>query len=225
MTTWQSGERSPVCRSLGGEGGGGVVDPVGCLTSLQQASVSQGRLCLTSLQHASVSQGRICLTSLQHASVSQGRICLTSLQQASVSQGRLCLTSLQQASVSQGRLCLTSLQQASVSQGRLYLTSLQQASVSQGRRCSDSCWCCHTETEGVDHTCYLIHSQYTDAGPTSPSADPVTPGAWQDSHWGTDFEKIGSTPPRKCPTGEAEREPQVCRHGGGHLPAEAQRGI
>ena len=33
---------------------------VACLTSQQQASVSQGRICLTSQQQASVSQGRIC---------------------------------------------------------------------------------------------------------------------------------------------------------------------
>ena len=30
-------------------------------------------------------------------------------------------------------------------------------------------------------TCYLTLSQYADTRPTSPSADPVTPGAWQDS--------------------------------------------
>ena len=46
---------------------------VGCLTSQQHASVSQGQTCLTSQQHASVSQGQTCLTSQQHASISQGR--------------------------------------------------------------------------------------------------------------------------------------------------------
>ena len=54
------------------------------------------------------------------------------------------------------------------------LTSQQHASVSQG---------CHTEIEVADQTFYLTQSQYTDTGPTSPSADPVTPGAWQGSHW------------------------------------------
>ena len=63
---------------------------VGCLTSQQHASVSQGRAsmqllvgCLTSQQHASVSQGRAsmqllvgCLTSQQQTSVSQGRTCM-----------------------------------------------------------------------------------------------------------------------------------------------------
>ena len=63
---------------------------LGCSTSQQHASVSQGRICLTSQQHAGVSQGRICLTSQQHAGVSQGRIYLTPQQDASVSQGRIC---------------------------------------------------------------------------------------------------------------------------------------
>ena len=61
------------------------------------------------------------------------------------------------------------------------LTSQQQASVSQGRICSDNFTCCHTEIEVADQTFYLTQSQYTDTGPTSPSADPITPGAWQGS--------------------------------------------
>ena len=56
-------------------------------------------------------------------------------------------------------------------------------SISQGRICSDSLTCCHTEIEVADQTFYLTRSQYTDTGPTSPSADPRTPGAWQGSHW------------------------------------------
>ena len=63
------------------------------------------------------------------------------------------------------------------------LTSQQQASVSQGRICSDNFTCCHTEIEVADQTFYLTQSQYTETGPTSPSADPITPGAWQGSHW------------------------------------------
>ena len=59
------------------------------------------------------------------------------------------------------------------------LTSQQHASVSQGRICSDKFTCCHTETEIADQTFYLTQSQYTDIGPTSPSADPRTPGTWQ----------------------------------------------
>ena len=67
------------------------------------------------------------------------------------------------------------------------LTSQQQASVSQGRTCSDNFSCCHTEIEVADQTFYLTQSQYTDTGPTSPSADPITPGAWQGSHWSANF--------------------------------------
>ena len=67
------------------------------------------------------------------------------------------------------------------------LTSQQHASVSQGRICSDNFTCCHTEIEVADPTFYLTQSQYTDTGPTSPSADPITPGAWQGSHWSANF--------------------------------------
>ena len=61
------------------------------------------------------------------------------------------------------------------------LTSKQHASVSQGRICSDNFTCCHTEIEVADQTFYLTQSQYTDTGPTSPSADPIMPGTWQGS--------------------------------------------
>ena len=57
------------------------------------------------------------------------------------------------------------------------LTSQQQTSVSQGRICPDNFTCYHTEIEVADQTFYLTQSQYTDTGPTSPSADPITPGA------------------------------------------------
>ena len=77
------------------------------------------------------------------------------------------------------------------------LTSQQQASVSQGRICSDKFTCCHTEIEVADPTFYLTQSQYTDTGPTSPSADPISPGAWQGSHWSANFEVTGMTRPRK----------------------------
>ena len=79
------------------------------------------------------------------------------------------------------------------------LTSQQQASISLGRICSDNFTCCHTEIEVANQTFYLTQSQYTDTGPTSPSADPITPGAWQGSHWSTNFEVTGMTRPRKNP--------------------------
>ena len=59
----------------------------------------------------------------------------------------------------------------------------QNASISQGRTCSDNCTWCDTEIEVSDQTFYLNQSQYTDTRPTSPSTDPITPGAWQGSHW------------------------------------------
>ena len=67
------------------------------------------------------------------------------------------------------------------------LTSQQHVSVSQGRICSDNFTCCHTEIEVADQAFYLTKSPYTDTGPTSPSADPITPGAWQGSHWSANF--------------------------------------
>ena len=67
------------------------------------------------------------------------------------------------------------------------LTSQQHASVSQGRICSDNFTCCHTEIEAADQTFHLTQSQYTDTGRTSPSADPITPGGWQGSHWSANF--------------------------------------
>ena len=67
------------------------------------------------------------------------------------------------------------------------LTSQQYVSVSQGRICSDNFSCCHTGIEVADQTFYLTQSQYTDTGPTSLSADPIVPGAWQGSHWSASF--------------------------------------
>ena len=63
------------------------------------------------------------------------------------------------------------------------LTSQQQASVSQVRICTDNLTCCHTEIEVADQTIYLTQSQFPDTKPTSPSADPILPGAWHGSHW------------------------------------------
>ena len=79
------------------------------------------------------------------------------------------------------------------------LSSQQHASVSQGRICTDNFTCCHTEIEAADQTFHLTQSQYTDTGPTSPSADPITPGAWQGRKWSANFEVTGMTRPRKNP--------------------------
>ena len=45
----------------------------------------------------------------------------------------------------------------------------------------------YTEIEVADQTFCLTQSQNTDTGPTSPSADPVAPDAWQGSHWSANF--------------------------------------
>ena len=86
-----------------------------------------------------------------------------------------------------------------------FFTSQQQASVSQRRICSDNFTCCHTEIEVAEQTFYLTQSQYTDTGPTSPNADPITPGAWQGSHWSANFEVTGMTRPRKNPVASGIR--------------------
>ena len=82
------------------------------------------------------------------------------------------------------------------------LTSQHHASVSQGQICSDNFMCCHTEIEFADQTFYLTQSQYTDTGPTSPSPDPKTPGAWQGSHWSANIWVTGVTRPGNIPAQE-----------------------
>ena len=81
------------------------------------------------------------------------------------------------------------------------LTSQQHASVSQGRICEDNCTCCHIEIEVADQTFHLTLSQYTDTGPASPSADPITPGPWQ----GCQFLSHRYDSTRKNPVGSGNR--------------------
>ena len=105
-------------------------------------------------------------------------------------------------------------------------TSLHHAGVSQGRICTGNSTCCHTDTEAADQTFYLTQSQNTDTGPTSPSADPITPGAWQGSHRSANFEVTGTTRPGKNPVASGiqtpdlplpRRTPEPLRQrGGGH---------
>ena len=102
------------------------------------------------------------------------------------------------------------------------LTSQQCASVSQGRICSGNFACCHTEIEVADPTFHLTQSQYTDTGPTSPSADPITPGTWQGSHWSAIFEVTGMTRPWKIPP-QVGFEPGIFRSRGGRLTTRPTR--
>ena len=97
------------------------------------------------------------------------------------------------------------------------LTSQQHASVSQGRICSDNFTCCHTEIEVADQTFHLTQSQYSATGPTSPSADPITPGAWQGSHWSANFFKsLVWLDPEKIPA-QMGFEPGIFHSRGGSL--------
>ena len=99
------------------------------------------------------------------------------------------------------------------------LTSQQQASVSHGRICSDNCTCCHTEASCRSNVLSHPVTQYTDTETTSPSADPITQGVWQGSHWSINFQVTGMTRPRKSrrkwesnplsPALEAPRRPGV----------------
>ena len=97
------------------------------------------------------------------------------------------------------------------------LTSQQHASVSQGRICSDKFTRCHTEIEVADPTFHLTQSQYTDTGPTSPSTDPIAPGAWQGSHWSANFEVAGMTRPQKKIPWRVGFEPGIFHCRGGRL--------
>ena len=51
--------------------------------------------------------------------------------------------------------------------------------------------------------CYLTQSQQANTWPTSPSADPTTPGAWPGSHWSTNVQVTGMTQPGKRSTAKA----------------------
>ena len=82
--------------------------------------------------------------------------------------------------------------------------------------CSDKCMCCHIEIEVAEQTFYLKQPPYTDIGPTSPSADPITPVAWQSSKWSASFSVTGMTRPGKNPA-SAGIQPRVCRSRGGPL--------
>ena len=98
------------------------------------------------------------------------------------------------------------------------LSSQLHACVSQARICLDNCVCCHTEIEVADQTFYHTQSAYTRTGATSPIADPVTPGAWQVSHWSTNFQVTGMIGPRQRSTPKAGL--QVSRWTPYHWPKE-----
>ena len=74
--------------------------------------------------------------------------------------------------------------------------------------CSDNFTCCHTEVEVAAQTFYLTQSQYTDTGPTSHSADRITPDAWQGSQLlECQFSSHWYEPTREKIPGERESNP------------------
>ena len=86
----------------------------------------------------------------------------------------------------------------------------QHGSGSEGRVCPHGCWCCHTETEAANQACCLIRSRHlTDTEPTSPSTDPLTPGAWKGSLKSSNCQVTGRTRPTKPPTGKAGFDPET----------------
>ena len=95
------------------------------------------------------------------------------------------------------------------------------SSVSQGPIYSGKLTCCHTEIEVVDQIFYLTKSEYTDTGPASPSADPISRGAWQGNHRICQFLKHWYDSARKNPTAQAGLEPRIFRSRGERLIHEA----
>ena len=55
----------------------------------------------------------------------------------------------------------------------------------------------------ADQASYLTQSQYTDTRLTSPNADLILPGTWQDSHWSTNLKVTGTTGPTLISMGKA----------------------
>ena len=105
--------------------------------------------------------------------------------------------------------CLQSQRRASISQGRIYL---------------DSCTYCHTETEVVDRTLYLIQPQYI---PTQGQSVPALtlkrqmPG--RVSTGISLFKSLALLHPEKMPHGERGIRTQVFGCRGGRLTARPQR--
>ena len=102
------------------------------------------------------------------------------------------------------------------------LSSQHNASVSPGRIYSDNFTCCHTEIGVADQTFYLTQSQYTDTELTSASADPITPGTWQGSHWSASCLSHRYDSTRKNPRRQRDSNPGSSRGGRlNHLANEA----
>ena len=89
--------------------------------------------------------------------------------------------------------------------------SQQHAIVSLRWICSDKFTCCHTKIEVADQIFYLTQSQYTDIGPTSPSAGPIALGAWQVATAVPIFKSLIWLDQEKFPHTQTGIEPQIFR--------------
>ena len=71
--------------------------------------------------------------------------------------------------------------------------------------------CCHT-WDRSRRSNFLSHpaTVYTDSGPASPSTAPITPGAWQGSHWSATVEVTGLTDSWKEIHRQSGNWTQVC---------------
>ena len=169
---------------------------VGCLTSQQHASVFQGWICLDNLTCCHTETATLNRSTFVMFLPSTPADCQDDKQV--IAEQLLSL-----ASLGKDRYVDWTIRTAQPEIIFMFVsfvrcvTSQQQASISQGQICSDNFTCYHTEIEAADQTLYLTQSQYTDTGPTSPSADPVTPGAWQGSRWSANFYVTGMTRPRE----------------------------
>ena len=81
------------------------------------------------------------------------------------------------------------------------------------------------EIEVADQSFYLTQSQYTDTVPTSPSTDPIMPGAWQGSHWSANFLSYWYDSTRKKISSQAGFEPGNFRSQGRRLNHKASEAV
>ena len=105
-----------------------------------------------------------------------------------------------------------------------FLMSKQHASVSQRCICSHNFTCCHTVTEAADQTFHLTQSQHTDTVLTSPSTDPITPGAWQGCPWSANFKVTGMTRSGKI-LAQVGFEPRIFHSPGRHPNHKDKEGV
>ena len=68
------------------------------------------------------------------------------------------------------------------------------------------------------------HSILTPGRPV-PGADPITPGAWQSSHWSANFQVTGMTRPGNIPTAQAGIKPRTFGSRGGRLNHQANETV